>query len=103
LKEEDIARVVVAGAFGSYIDISSAIATGMLPSLPLRRYHQVGNAAGTGARLALLSQKERKQSQGIAARTRYLELAGVPGFTLTLAQATHLGRYRISEGARLPI
>lgn len=103
LREEDITRVIVAGAFGSYIDISSAISAGMLPSFPLRRYRQVGNAAGTGARLALISRKEREQSQDIAARTRYLELAGVPRFTQTLAQATHLGLYRISEGKRLPL
>ncbi|MDP2919655.1 MAG: ASKHA domain-containing protein [Dehalococcoidia bacterium] len=103
LREEEITRVIVAGAFGSYIDIASAISIGMLPSLPLRRYRQVGNAAGTGARLALLSRKERKRAQDIAARTHYLELAGVPGFTQTLAETTHLGKYRISRGKKSPL
>ncbi len=100
LTDEDIARVAVAGAFGSYISIPSAIAVGMLPSLPLKRYTQVGNAAGTGARLALISGRERKAAQETAARVRYLELASAPGFMQTLAEATHLGEYRLAAGKR---
>jgi uncharacterized 2Fe-2S/4Fe-4S cluster protein (DUF4445 family) len=100
LREEDIAKIIVAGAFGAYIDISSAITVGMLPSLPLKRYRQVGNAAGTGARLALISRKERKMSQDIAARVQYLELASASRFMETLAEATHLGQYRIEQGKR---
>ena len=53
--ETEIRKIVIAGAFGTYIDVSSAIDIGMLPSLPLERFQQVGNAAGIGARLALVS------------------------------------------------
>ncbi|MCK5585086.1 DUF4445 domain-containing protein, partial [Candidatus Bipolaricaulota bacterium] len=55
LKQEELSSIIVAGAFGTYIDLSSAIAIGMLPSLPLERFRQVGNAAGTGAKMALSS------------------------------------------------
>ena len=44
-------RVVIAGAFGAYIDVASAIAIGLLPELPLERFAQVGNAAGLGVRM----------------------------------------------------
>ena len=52
---QDIQRFIVAGAFGSYIDVQSAIDIAMFPDLPLERFEQVGNAAGPGARMALLS------------------------------------------------
>jgi len=98
--EEDVQEVVIAGAFGSYIDVASAIAVGMLPPLPLDRFRQVGNAAGTGARLALVSVPKREEACEIASRVHYLELASSPGFMQTFTEATHLGRYRLVGGAR---
>lgn len=103
IEENDVQHVIVAGAFGSYIDIASAITVGMLPPLPLNWFRQVGNAAGTGARLALISLKQRKIAQSIADRARYLELASVPGFMQTLAQATYLGEYGIKDGRRVKV
>ncbi|MCX5994317.1 MAG: ASKHA domain-containing protein [Chloroflexi bacterium] len=44
----DVKRIIIAGTFGNYIDIKSAIRVGMLPDLPARRFSQVGNAAGAG-------------------------------------------------------
>jgi len=93
--DEDIDQVVIAGAFGSYIDVSSAMAIGMLPALPLERFRQVGNAAGTGARLALVSQQQRALAQEIARRVQYLELATVPNFQDIFAESMYLGEYRI--------
>jgi uncharacterized 2Fe-2S/4Fe-4S cluster protein (DUF4445 family) len=90
-KTEEIDSVIIAGAFGSYIDISSAIAIGLLPRLPLDRFRQVGNAAGMGAKLALISRAERDAAQALAARIRYLELAAHPLFSTTFAQAMLLG------------
>jgi uncharacterized 2Fe-2S/4Fe-4S cluster protein (DUF4445 family) len=46
--------VIIAGAFGTYIDVASAMTIGLLPQVPLERVTQVGNAAGMGARLALI-------------------------------------------------
>jgi uncharacterized 2Fe-2S/4Fe-4S cluster protein (DUF4445 family) len=98
--EEKIQRVIIAGAFGSYIDVANAIAIGMLPSLPLERFQQVGNAAGTGARLALISSSKRDEAQKIASRVRYIELANVPSFNQTFMQASYLGRFRLKQGKR---
>jgi MFS family permease len=53
--EDELDRIIIAGAFGTYIDVASAITIGMLPDLPLECFAQVGNAAGIGARLALIS------------------------------------------------
>jgi len=86
--ESDIDRVIIAGAFGSYIDIQSATAIGMLPPLPLERFQQVGNAAGTGARMALISQDKRRTALAIAARDGYIELATIPEFNNKFAAAS---------------
>jgi uncharacterized 2Fe-2S/4Fe-4S cluster protein (DUF4445 family) len=98
--EDDIKQVIIAGAFGTYIDVASAVAIGMLPSLPLNRFRQVGNAAGMGAKLALISLKSRAKAQAVASRVSYIELASTPGFQPTFMQASYLGRYRITDGRR---
>jgi uncharacterized 2Fe-2S/4Fe-4S cluster protein (DUF4445 family) len=90
LTENDLEQVIIAGAFGTFIDVESAISIGMLPDLPLERFKQVGNAAGTGARLALISQSEREKANQIAQRDGYIELAKVPNFNRKFAQATYL-------------
>lgn len=101
--EEKIDKVLIAGAFGTYIDVANAMAIGMLPTLPLKRFQQVGNAAGTGARLALISRSKRAAAQKIVSGIKYVELAGVPGFNQTFMQASYLGRYRIIDGKRKEI
>jgi len=98
--EEEIGQVIIAGAFGTYIDLSSAVTIGMLPSLPLDRFRQVGNAAGTGARLALVSLGKRIQAQSLASRVDYMELGSSSGFTETFIQAGYIGQYRIRQGRR---
>jgi uncharacterized 2Fe-2S/4Fe-4S cluster protein (DUF4445 family) len=92
LMAEDIDQIVIAGAFGTYIDVASAIAVGMLPALPLDRFRQVGNAAGTGARLALLSRSKRAEAEAIGRYVRYVELAQDPRFRKIFAQAMYLGQ-----------
>jgi len=98
--EEEIGQVIIAGAFGTYIDLSSALTIGMLPSLPLDRFRQVGNAAGMGSRLALISLEKRAQAQNIASRVHYIELSTAPNFTDTFVQASYIGRYRLAHGKR---
>jgi uncharacterized 2Fe-2S/4Fe-4S cluster protein (DUF4445 family) len=90
LTENDLEGVIIAGAFGTFIDVESAITIGMLPNLPLDRFKQVGNAAGTGARLALISQTEREKANQIAKRDGYIELAKVSNFNRKFAEATYL-------------
>ena len=75
LPAESIGVCVIAGAFGAYIDVASAIAIGMLPRLPRKRYLQVGNAAGLGVRMMLASLRARRRAAEIAAGCRYLELS----------------------------
>jgi len=90
LTENDLEQVIIAGAFGTFINVESAITIGMLPDLPLGRFTQVGNAAGTGARLALVSRSERENAEKIAQRDGYIELAKVPNFNRKFAEATYL-------------
>jgi uncharacterized 2Fe-2S/4Fe-4S cluster protein (DUF4445 family) len=90
ISENDVEQVIIAGAFGSFINVESAITIGMLPDLPLERFKQVGNAAGTGARLALISQSERDKADQVAKRDGYIELAKVPNFNRKFAEATYL-------------
>lgn len=84
LTEERIDGVIVAGAFGNYVDIGSAIEIGMLPRLAARRFTQVGNSAGLGARLALVSRRLRAEAVALTRRCRYVELSSraefQPGF-----------------------
>ncbi len=98
--EDKIKQVVIAGAFGTYIDVASAVTIGMLPSLPLDRFRQIGNAAGMGAKLALISLKKRAEAQDIASRVKYIELARAPNFSQTYIHASYLGGYRITHGKR---
>ena len=90
LTETDIEQVIIAGAFGTFIDIGSAVTIGMLPNLPLERFSQVGNAAGTGARLALISTSQRAKAAEIALRDGYIELASVSNFQRKFAEAAYL-------------
>lgn len=99
-REKDIQQVIIAGAFGSYIDIESAIDMGMLPALPLDCFQQVGNAAGLGAKIALLSRPKRREAEELATRLCYVELAIARHFMQTFAQASYLGLYRIRNGKR---
>ena len=98
--EDEIEQVIIAGAFGSYIDVSSAVTIGMLPSLTPERFQQVGNAAGAGAKLALLSRRKRAEAQTIASKVRYIELANFPDFMQTFIQAGYIGPYRKGDGKK---
>jgi uncharacterized 2Fe-2S/4Fe-4S cluster protein (DUF4445 family) len=99
--EDEVSTVIMAGAFGTYIDVSSAMTIGMLPPVPEQRVRQVGNAAGAGARLALVSLGARNQAQALASQVDYVELASAPGFAQTFVQASYLGRYTLDGGRRV--
>jgi uncharacterized 2Fe-2S/4Fe-4S cluster protein (DUF4445 family) len=71
---------VIAGAFGSYLDIRSAVRIGLFPGIPLDRFVQVGNAAGTGARQMLISAEQRRAGEDLARRIEYIELTNHPRF-----------------------
>lgn len=75
-----IDRMVLAGAFGSYISPWHAMVLGMVPDCPLEKIHAVGNAAGEGAILALLNLEARSEAQRLQKSVKYVSLAMDPGF-----------------------
>jgi uncharacterized 2Fe-2S/4Fe-4S cluster protein (DUF4445 family) len=82
-----IERFIIAGAFGTYLDIRSTIQIGMFPDLPLDRFEQVGNAAGSGARQMLVSKKHRKIADELADRMQYVELTSHDSFKKTFLKS----------------
>jgi uncharacterized 2Fe-2S/4Fe-4S cluster protein (DUF4445 family) len=77
----DLDEFIVAGAFGTYLDLRSAVRIGMFPPLPLEKFRQVGNAAGAGAKMLLISVNMRRQAEILASRVGYIELTTRSSFT----------------------
>ena len=77
---DHVDEVILAGAFGSYIDKESAMAIGMFPDCDLSHVHAVGNAAGDGARIALLDAEKRREAAQVARRVEFVETAAEPDF-----------------------
>lgn len=67
-------KVILAGAFGSYIDTEEAMVLGMFPDCDLKNVYAVGNAAGDGARIALFNRDKRTEAEEIAKKVEYIEL-----------------------------
>ncbi len=84
---QEVKEVIIAGAFGSYLNLQSALDLGLFPNLPQAHYRQVGNAAMVGARQALLSGQVRERAQQIVNKTNYLELTAYPKFNRRFALA----------------
>jgi uncharacterized 2Fe-2S/4Fe-4S cluster protein (DUF4445 family) len=82
---EEVKEVVIAGAFGSFLKVQSALDIGLLPRLPNAHYRQVGNAALVGAKWALVSSRARERARRIVAQTNYLELTTYPKFNRRFA------------------
>ncbi|OQY28045.1 MAG: hypothetical protein B6I38_09555 [Anaerolineaceae bacterium 4572_5.1] len=83
-------RVILAGAFGSYIDPKHAMILGLIPDCDLKNVYPVGNAAGDGARIALLNRHKRVEAQERAHWVRYVETAVDPEFQEEFVNAMHL-------------
>ncbi|MGQ9525357.1 MAG: ASKHA domain-containing protein [Armatimonadota bacterium] len=86
---EGIEAALLAGAFGNYIRPESAVAVGLIPDLPLGRVRSLGNAAGTGAQMALLSTYERRRAERLSRKVEYIELSGDPRFPTEYAEAMY--------------
>ena len=84
---ERLDKVILAGAFGLHIDKEKAMAIGLFPNLKLSQVYSVGNAAGEGARLALLNVDKRSEAAEIARRVEYVELSTDPSFTEEFVKA----------------
>jgi len=77
---DEIANLYLAGGFGSYIDKRNAIRIGLIPPELQHRIIALGNAAGTGAMLSLLSLAEYERTNTIKAKAEYVELSSTPEF-----------------------
>ena len=75
-----VERIKLAGAFGSYIEPKYAMVIGLIPDCDLDRVASVGNAAGTGARMALLSRRHRAEVEELVTRIEKIETAIEPRF-----------------------
>jgi uncharacterized 2Fe-2S/4Fe-4S cluster protein (DUF4445 family) len=87
IEDCDLQKILLAGAFGSYIRRESALRIGLLPNVPHERIHFVGNAACTGAEMTLLSSQCRDHAQRLARKIRYVEIAHEKEFTDVFAEA----------------
>jgi uncharacterized 2Fe-2S/4Fe-4S cluster protein (DUF4445 family) len=83
----DLQSVLVAGTFGQYVRKASMLRLGLLPPVSPERVHTVGNAAGSGAILALLDRRVRDRAERLAGRTTYVELAGRPDYQEALTRS----------------
>jgi uncharacterized 2Fe-2S/4Fe-4S cluster protein (DUF4445 family) len=87
IKEVD--KVILAGAFGSYIDRGASLVIGLFPDCDLKSVVAIGNAAGDGARIALLNKDKRKQANKLATKIKYVELTVDPEFQTEFMQAMY--------------
>jgi uncharacterized 2Fe-2S/4Fe-4S cluster protein (DUF4445 family) len=95
---DQVQKLTVAGAFGQYVDKASVRAIGMLPEVPLDRIKEAGNAAGTGAKMALISRVKRQEAERIARSTKYYELAMDENFVREYAGSMMFPRNPSGEG-----
>jgi uncharacterized 2Fe-2S/4Fe-4S cluster protein (DUF4445 family) len=75
LTEADVKQVLLAGSFGSYLSPASAIRIGLVPAVPAQRVVSAGNVAGEGAKMALLSLRERAGGLALLEEVKYVELS----------------------------
>ncbi len=87
---QSVDRILLAGAFGSFIDTKYAMILGLIPNCDLDQVVAVGNAAGDGARIALLNKDKRVEAQRIAHWVKYIETAIDPKFQDEFVTAIHI-------------
>jgi uncharacterized 2Fe-2S/4Fe-4S cluster protein (DUF4445 family) len=80
LDPQDVKQVLLAGSFGSYLNAKSAIRIGLVPDVGTRRIIAAGNVAGEGAKMALLSVRDRAAALALLEEVNYVELSDRPDF-----------------------
>lgn len=83
-------KVILAGAFGSHIDLRRSLMLGLFHDVGFPNMHSVGNAAGDGARMALMNRAKREEAEHIARKIHYVELTNEAGFVPHFVDATLL-------------
>jgi uncharacterized 2Fe-2S/4Fe-4S cluster protein (DUF4445 family) len=89
---------MLAGGFGNYLSVRSAVRIGLIPPLPADRIRYVGNAAVLGAQLALMSERERARAAEIAQRIEHVSLAAHPAFEDVFVAAMNFPRAAPAAG-----
>ncbi len=87
LSVEDLNGIYIAGAFGNYLNIRNSMALGLLPRMDERKLIFIGNSSLAGARLLLLSEKDRERVEALIQKIKYISLASNPGFQDRFIQA----------------
>ena len=90
--DERVEELLLAGGFGNYVSIASAVRIGLIPALSPGRIRYVGNAASLGAQLCLLSEAERARAAELAARIEHVSLAAHPDFENIFVDAMNFPR-----------
>ena len=72
---QQVKRVYISGGFGNYVDVGNAIAIGLLPDLPLDRFHFIGNGSLNGSRMCLASREALEAAEAVASRMTYFDLS----------------------------
>ena len=80
VSQDELVEIYLAGSFGNYINPQSARIIGLVPPVPVEKIKAVGNAAGEGAKIALLSFRERQVAQSLPSIVEYHELSGRADF-----------------------
>lgn len=86
LKWSEVSKVIIAGAFGVFVNLKSAKRVGLLPPLPESQFAIVGNAAGAGAKLALRSVRERTRAVELAQKMKHIPMTGNPAYMEALME-----------------
>ncbi|MCR9257112.1 MAG: ASKHA domain-containing protein [Alphaproteobacteria bacterium] len=90
METDTVEKVVLAGAFGSHIEPKYAMVLGMIPDCPLDKVIAAGNAAGTGARMALVNKQARAEIEDVVRRIEKVETAVEPAFQAHFVEAMAL-------------
>ncbi len=75
LEQSDVQQVLLAGSFGSYLSPAAAVRIGLVPKIPVLRIVSAGNVAGEGAKMSLLSVRERAGALALLEEVTYVELS----------------------------
>jgi uncharacterized 2Fe-2S/4Fe-4S cluster protein (DUF4445 family) len=97
VEAKDLNKVFIAGAFGNYINLGNAKLIGLIPDVPTQKVTLAGNAAISGAKMALISKEARKAADILSKKTRYLELTTDPLFNAEFVHAMFIPHKDLSR------
>jgi len=76
----DLARIYIAGGFGRFLDLNKAKIIGLVPDLPLEKFHYIGNSSLMGSYMVLVSSEFRQKQTQLAKRMTYIDLSADPSY-----------------------